>query len=103
SRETGSSPIRPFSPERGRLRQIVADRGGCNAAFAHGMADLVEPDDDIAGRISAGDARPLVVVDRDAAAFVELEPDLLGKLDMGIRAEGRIEAVEGMVTFGGLD
>ena len=58
---------RPQRRDRPLSGQIVADRGRRDPAFAHGVADLVETQDDVAGGVEAGNAGALVVVDDDAA------------------------------------
>ena len=61
---------RPGIPRLAQQRllfgKIVADGRRGDSAFAHGMADLVEADDHVAGGIEAGDGGPLVAVDLDA-------------------------------------
>ena len=57
TRASGSPSTRNSSPSARAarlLRQIVADGGCGDPAFAHRMADLVEADDDVARRIEAG-------------------------------------------------
>ena len=67
------------------------------------MADLVEADDDIAGGIEAGHAGALVGVDGDAAVLAERGAEHFGELGVGVAAERRIDAVEGVMAVGGID
>lgn len=53
-----------LAPCRLPLVEVVADGRRRHAAFAHGMADLVEPKNHIPCRIEAGHACSLVRVDR---------------------------------------
>ena len=55
-----------LSKHRVLLRQIVADRRGRDAAFAHRVADLVEPEHHIARRVKPRHAAAVVTVDFDA-------------------------------------
>src|SRR4051812_13158291 len=55
--------------------QVISDRGRRDPAFAHRVADLVEPVDDVSGGVEAGNAGALVGVAEEAAVLGELRAD----------------------------
>ena len=68
------------------------------------MADLVESEDDVAGRVETGHVGALMGVDDDAAGVAgELGAELLGELGMGVGSERGIDAVEGVMAVGRVD
>ena len=96
----GKGLVSRFAPERLLFRQIVADGGGGDSAFAHGVADLVEADDDVAGGIDSRNAGALVRIDGDAAGIGGYrDPELLAKLGVRVRSQRRIDAVEGVMPL----
>ena len=93
-----SSSILNSSPSAARLfhflgalapARVLAQRSlrmASATSLTHGMADLVEADDHVAGGIESRDARPLVAVDPDAIVARKLGADHL-RLRVRVRAE----------------
>jgi hypothetical protein len=50
----------------GLITKVVAQRCGCNAGFAHGVTDLIQPHDHVAGGEEIGDTGALLGVHPDA-------------------------------------
>ena len=71
--------------------KVIADRRGGDAGFAHGMTDLVEPDDDVAGGVQARDGGALMAVDLDAAVPAQLGGQVPGERGMHDRPHGGID------------
>ena len=88
---------------RSLLCQVVADRRGGDAAFAHCVADLVESVHHVARGVEARHACPLVVVDRDTSLALQFGADHFGKLGMRVGPQRRIDAVECMLALGRVD
>jgi hypothetical protein len=66
-----------LADDRPFLGQIVADRGRRDAAFAHCVADLIEPLHDIAGCVESRHVGALVIVDASVSSAVSSAPTCL--------------------------
>ena len=80
-----------LSAERSLLRKIVANGRRRHAGLAHGIADLIQADDHVAGGVKPRHARSLVGFDLDAAFIGYVRTQLLRKVRMGRRSERSID------------
>src|SRR5689334_9457396 len=67
------------------------------------MADLVEAMNDVASRVEAWDAGPLMSVAEEAAVLSQRRSNHFAKLCVRVRAQGRIYAVKGVMALRGID
>src|SRR3546814_4843799 len=83
-----------LSQKRCLRGQVVPDRGRGDTAFAHGVADLIQAQHDIASSIETRNIGPPMRVDRQAAILGAVRPDLARKLRADPRSKGGVDAVQ---------
>ena len=80
-------------------RQIVSNRRGGNATFSHCVADLVQPQHDIASRIQARNRRPLMLIDDDTSFVRPLGADFPREIRQDGGAQRRVDGVKRQPSF----
>ena len=81
------------------MGNVLEGGQGRRGAVAHGVDDLLGPAGDVAGSVDARDGGALGPVGDDIAVGVEVQPQFLGDLGVGIKPDGHEHGVDGDLPF----
>lgn len=79
--------------------KIVTNGCCCHPGFAHGIADLVKPEHDVAGCIQALDAGALMSVNTNAIILAQIGAKLPRQIGLHCRPKCRIDRIKALTPL----